>query len=112
MEDKLKELEELIGTDSYNRVLRIMSFIGAKFPDEIDDLWKEEVNLVFEQDANQKGYLYFFSDCVGIKVAQGDIYYEWFRQIYENGDIQEQFNFGNNGFPNNNMFIILVIFVC
>ena len=40
--------------------------------------------------------MYFFSDCVGIKVAQGDIYYEWFRQIYENGDIQEQFNFGNN----------------
>ena len=40
MENKLKELEELIGTDSYNRALRIMSFIGAKFPDEIDDLWK------------------------------------------------------------------------
>ena len=38
MEDKLKELEELIGTDRFNRVLRIMSFIGAKFPDEIDDL--------------------------------------------------------------------------
>ena len=30
MKDKLKELEELIGTDSYNRVLRIMSFIGAR----------------------------------------------------------------------------------
>ena len=96
MEDKLKELEKVIGTDSFNRVLRIMSFIGAKFPDEIDDLWKEEVNLVFEQDANQKGYLYFSSDCVEIKVTQGDICYDWFRQIYENGDIQEQFSFGHD----------------
>lgn len=96
MKYKLKELEELIGTDSYNRVLRIMSFIGAKFPDEIDDLWKEEVDLVFEQDANQKGYLYFSSDCVGIKVAQGDIYYEWFRKIWKNVDVQEQFSFGHD----------------